>query len=464
MEINTFTKKEAYAQEKNDRRQFSNNRKGFKRKKVNNYHNKEKWMKNYYPKELVYSFNFNLENIKRVNKIITNFSKGRHILDLSALDILSLQKHPRSRKNALYNILTSTVYEETDIDKMAYKYIVMLSDYVYEQIRIGIEAKIKELGLDFYLTPDRIINSGNVLKNHNGQAEYGGATIRDYITYYAKQEKAPELTDSENLLISEGIDAFQKILNANGYNTLKSIPFSVMRMESHFKLNENKEIISPDIEAKDNIRKIIKQELYEKYPFSKLSAKEATKIEVKLLKLIKPVIKQQIKTELTPLIPMLPNEQITEDIKQAIQLENVAVISKKGRIEDVIKYMKHNVEIIANLESDKNNHKKRLTEDEIHAIFQIEYAAMPSSEDADIFYWISELGQAMKCIYATYPMIKVLIKYKFVPIIDNMPVTRYTDNYKMVDELLSEAIETESPQEYFENKFLQSSKDSALRG
>lgn len=446
----TFTQKEYKEQKKNNTRLYAQNVNSYRSNKRGN---KNIWLLKRYPREIVYALNFDIENVKTLNKIITNFSKGRHILDLSSLDIVNLQKHPNSRKKALINICTLTVASELGISEMDTRKICELSDYVFAQIKEGLKIKIKDLGLNIYLTPDRIINSGNVLKNHNGQAEYGGVTIRDYITYYIKQDKSPELTEEDKQLVSQGISEFKDKLSSEGYNTLKSVPFSVVRMETHLKIDEEGNIASPDIEAKDNIRKIIKPELYNKYPFNKMSAKEATYTELKLFKLIKPVIKQQIKEVLTPVIPMLPNDQITMDIQQAIQLDNISTISKKGRIQDILEFMEKNVKTIASLEQNKETWNRRLTEDEIHSIFQIEYASMPSSDLSDGMAWITDLGLAMKCIYATYPMIKTLIRYKFCPFIEEMPITRYTNDYVLLDKMLQEAVKTEDPQEWFASHY-----------
>lgn len=451
----TFTKQEFNQQEKENKRQFSSNRKYIKKR--NNYNNRNKqgyrnrWMFDRYPQEIVYAFNYNLENIKKFNKIITNFSKGRHILDLSALDIIGLDKQPATRRKALINICTLNVAAELGIMEMNTRDLCNLSTYVYTQIQEGLKLKIKDLELNIYLTPDRIINSGKVLKNHNGQKEYGGITIRDYITYYIKQEEKNELSQEEKNNINVGIEEFLTKLQDTGYATLKSVPFSIMRIENHIKIDENGIIISPDIEAKDNLRKIIKPEIYNKYGFSKLSATEATKYEIKLFKNIKSVVKEEIKRQLSPLVVMLPKERISEDIKQSIKLDNISMISKKGRIQDIVEYMHKNVETIANLENDKTQWNRRLNEEEIQSIFQIEYAAMPSSINMNDT-WITDLSLALRCIYATYPMIKVLINHKFVPLIDDIPITRYTDDYITVDALIIEALKSDNPQEYFESK------------
>ena len=81
-----------------------------------------------------------------------------------------------------------------NIENLPTRSIIELADLAYGMIYKGLVFKLKGLDLNYFMTPDKIINAGNVIKNHNGTEIYGGNTIRDFLAHYSVNEKKSNLT------------------------------------------------------------------------------------------------------------------------------------------------------------------------------------------------------------------------------------------------------------------------------
>ena len=219
-----------------------------------------------YPYAIYNAFRRNKEKCEIFLNTARAYESGRHILELSPLHISNLQRN-NTRQTALANFFKSKDVLMLQIDDLNAKAVKQLSNYLYNAIIKGINTKLEKLDLGAYISTEKIINAGNVMRNYDGIKTYGGSTIRDFITHTITTKKQPKFKNNNmeqaNMLVSE----FKEKLK--DYNAIKSIPFSIFGFTIYIRVNKNKEIVVPDIEAKDNLRKIIGNEAYEKYDIKK---------------------------------------------------------------------------------------------------------------------------------------------------------------------------------------------------
>ena len=302
---------------------------------------------------------------------------GRHILDISPLYVYNLQNGITSKKMSLAAFFKYEDAVKLDFDHLPAKAINRLSELTFSMIYKGITIKLSSLDLNYFMSTDKIINAGNVIKNHNGTELYGGNTIRSFLTHFCVNESDSIATEEELNNMADIIK--NKIIELKEYNAVKSIPFSIFRYSLYIKIDEDGKITTPDIEAKHNIRKILGQEIYYKYHFKKLSMIRATFFESKLIKQIKKTMTKEMNTIANELLIDIPEGCLKEHAILVSSIDNITIITDSGIIHDIVSYKMTNIKGLKTL-SEPENSSRPLTEDEKKSLFQIEYTAIRSGQ------------------------------------------------------------------------------------
>lgn len=374
------------------------------------------------PDPIKKAFPNSLQKCKLFKKKIIGYSNGRHVLNLHLLDIYNLKFGFYSRKEALISIVGLNDSEILNIEQLNKSQIFELSNYTYQELYKGIEQTIKQLDLNCYVSPEKIINAGNVIKNHNGIETYGGKTVRSYLTHISKTAINYNLTDKEKKVCLDIVNKW----NAENveYKHIKSLPFSIFRYKKYVRTDEMDNILVPDIEAKYNLKRILGINTYNVANFNKLSILEATILESYLIEHIRLIAKEYASILINNMIKDLSNSKLKEDVIAASNIDNVVNISDHGHIHDIVDYMEKNTKNILSLE---NNPEKLLTKEEQQSIIQIEYASIQQniSDITDDLLWISDLGEALNGKNAKYGIIKNIIEIGFVPKINSIDITNY---------------------------------------
>lgn len=380
-----------------------------------------------YPYVIYNAFRKNKKKCEIFLNTARAYESGRHILELSPLYISNLQRNINTRQTALANFFKSKDVLVLQIDNLNAKAVKQLSNYLYNAIIKGINIKLEKLDLGAYISTEKIINAGNVMRNYDGIKTYGGSTIRDFITHTITTKKQPKFKNNNmeqaNMLVSE----FKEKLK--DYNAIKSIPFSIFGFTIYIRVNKNKEIVVPDIEAKDNLRKIIGNEAYEKYDIKNIPLITATGMETVLIKRIRKTLDVKLK-DLALNFNDIISEKNTTKLKHHISIcakaENVSVITDSGLIMNIAEYFKNNLNKI--IQMDKNRDKK-LSDEDKKALFQIEYTAMKNDTTPNSL-WLSEILAAINGKYATFEKLLLCIEYDFAPVINDISVMDADVPYK----------------------------------
>lgn len=378
-----------------------------------------------YPYSVIVAFKNDRNKCETLMKILYEYSQGRHILDISPLDIYNLKCGITARKEALSSICGYENSEILGLYEMSDKNIFIIADTTYDFLYKGLDKKLKELDLNCHISTEKIINAGNVIKNHDGTRTYGGSTIRDYISHMCDKEQNKNNYNADTY--GECLKTVNRIIHKlpESFNYIKSFPFSLFRYSNYIKVNESNEIIIPDIEAKHNLKKLIGTD-YTKYNFKLLSMKDATYLESILINKIKTIVAAYAEKETEELLNQIPESKLKHDAVLSTNIDYIINISNKGLIHDIIDYMTNNLQEIINLE---NNYNTILNENSRKAIFQIEYAAFQNTKDTDDMLWIADLSDALKGSFANYGIIKKIIELGFVPRINGLAITEYDINY-----------------------------------
>ena len=381
-----------------------------------------------YPKEVLLAFKYDYEKCDIFYKTMYGYMCGRHILDISPLYVYNLQNGITSKKMSLAAFFKYEDAVKLDFDHLPAKAINRLSELAFSMIYKGITIKLSSLDLNYFMSTDKIINAGNVIKNHNGTELYGGNTIRSFLTHFCVNESDSIATEEELNNMADIIK--NKIIELKDYNAVKSIPFSIFRYSLYIKIDEDGKITTPDIEAKHNIRKILGQEIYYKYHFEKLSMIRATFFESKLIRQIKKTMTKEMNTIANELLIDIPEGCLKEHAILVSSIDNITIITDSGIIHDIVSYMMTNIKGLKTL-SEPENSSRPLTEDEKKSLFQIEYTAIRSGQsglETDPM-WLSEISMAIKAEYATFNKLLLCIDSKFAPIINEKSILDYNVDY-----------------------------------
>ena len=334
--------------------------------------------------EIVFLLNKNEDNIKEMSKIVHDFKNGRRLLELSPIHIRGLQYSIASKKSSLENIFGAERYAIFNVGEMKNRDIATLADYIYQVIYEGLDILLKKLDINNYMSVDKIINYGNVMKNYDGITICQGKTVRHYLTYMSKNEK-PINSKFDKAAWKEMIA--NKLEEFKDYTKIKSMPFYLFNYKSHIELDDDKHVVVADIEAKKNLQSIITKEIYDALYGSALSLKEATVYESKLIHVIKKTLGQKLLDVYTSLEADIP-EELKEDCLNATSVSSISLATKKGLVHDIVDYYETNVKMIIDISKTPD---KILEEDEKKAIYQIEYQSIQKREDLDILAWSTDL-------------------------------------------------------------------------
>lgn len=377
-------------------------------------------MKNYNYKLLNYAFRGDAESKRAFLHALSNYEKGRHILDLMPSFIYDLKNGQNARRRAL-NLLFSPKFDSFNFMVMKTREIMYLSELAYDAILEGINVTIKSLDLNIYISPEKIINAGGAIKNHKAEITFGGKTIRDYICYmsqnvYEKDDITPkELTKCKTIIKQKEA--------ALSYTNIKSYPFALLNYKENFTIRNGKVEI-PDIEAKINLRKILGSKDYEIGYISKISIKDATICEDLLIKKMRALIQEEISETLNELnISNLPDAFKTK-IEHSANINNITMITDKGQIKDIVDNIKTNVTTLIDLFQHPD---KELTPAEADCIFRMEYAAMQEEIDFTQNYsvWLMEFGAAKSGKHVTFDILSEIMLTKCSPYINGSPLTDF---------------------------------------
>lgn len=364
-----------------------------------------------YPKSVIMAFNKDENKYALFMSTLYNYASGRHILELSPLHIYDLSNGVNSKRAALAGIF-GVKSEELEFSHISNRGINVLADVAYALLYKGIERKLKSLNLNSYISVDKIINAGNAIKNHNGSKTYGGSTIRDYLTYNAKNERIVDMTEDEIIACNDIIS--NALTRMKNYKLVKSIPISIFRYKQYVLTDKNNNVTSPDIEAKHNLKRILTAEEYETANIAKLSLTKATVLESKLINAIKKTVKTEMKNISEEYLKEIPESLMKENLKKATNINNIIGITAHGLIHDIVKIMENNMRVVVNLENEPD---RIMTEEERKSLLQIEYAALQESlvSPEDDALWLADLKDALNGKMATYGIIKLIIEYACVP-------------------------------------------------
>ena len=408
-------------------------------KKMNSSRNKHNQKSKYYKrplrsKDAIKAAFSNNDASAQFKKVIHEYSHGRHILDLSPLDIYELRNGIFARKRALVNIVKVDPELSVHIQELSNRLTYEISDYAYEELYKGLTKTLESLSLNCYVSPEKVINAGNAIKNHDGAMTYGGKTIRNYLTHIIKNEKITNISDED---AEKCINIVKTCRHSFAdYNAIKSLPFSVFRYKQYIRTNENGEITTPDIEAKYNIRRMIGPENYNAAPFAKISITDATTLESKLIEKIRKTAQNEADIKMNELVVLVKDDTLKKHLIMASNLDNVSVITNHGHVHDIIDYMVENTNTIIKLQEKPND---KISPEDANKIIRIEYAAAQGNYDTDItkdILWISDLGECLKGQYATYEIIRRVISLGFVPTIAGDVITRTNINLLEFDAII----------------------------
>lgn len=378
-----------------------------------------------YPRVILTAFKYDYDKCEIFCKRMYELMHGRHVLKLSPLNIYDLQNgNIKTKKKALTSFYKLEDAAKLNIEALSYRSINRLADFAFNMIYKGIETKLDNLDLNCFMSANKIVNSGNVMKNHNGIKTYGGSTIRDFLTHSIKKEKKSVLVETDLMKINNF--ATEMINTLKKYDNIKSIPFSIFRCILYVRVNKEGEIISPDIEAKDNLRKIVGTENYNRHRLSELSIKYATALEFKFIKQIKKTLLKEINSIVNNMLIDFPEGKFKEHIILASEIENITTITGSGIIHDIANYIETNINNIMYL----NEHKSEPISPECQkSLFQIEYTTMRADRNSGVL-WLSEISEAIKAKYATFEKLKLCIESEFAPIINDRSVLDYDISYE----------------------------------
>ena len=374
-----------------------------------------KELKKRYPSEIVEVFETYSTLCEVFYRKMEDLSTGRHILDLSPLHIYELRNGTSARRNALISILGEKDATRLKIFTMKSAKILILSDYAYEKIHKGLEEIVVQLDINCYISPDKIINAGNAIKNHNGAELYGGDRIRNYITHLLSHEKPLSMTDEEFDACKTVIK--ETIVTMQNYKAIKSIPFSIFRYDMNIRTDEDNNIVVPDVEAKYNIKRIIGVNNYNKAPFRKLSIAHATVFEARLIQTIKETVKKESERVVKEVVADMKDSKLKKDILKSSNVEYISIVTSKCLIHDIIDYMKNNAERIKKLDE---NPSLPFTQDDKDSLIQIEYVANQSNMQAPGADNAFRMAIASK--HCTYRIAKELIELGFIPLLEENTV------------------------------------------
>ena len=354
---------------------------------------------------------------------LSNYEAGRHILDLCPAFIYDLDNTLISRRNAL-NCLFSFKSEDLIFSEMKPKHIYALSDIAKDCICKGIDATLRMLDLNNYITTAKIVKAGAAIKKHHADEVFGGRTIRNYITYICN-------TSQENVNISDNeLNICKSIIkekaNELTYTNIKSLPFSLMNYSNRMIVN-NGSLVSPDIEAKSNLRKILGDKKYNEAFISKISIKDATFCEDLLIKKIKKITQDEITNIYNNVKNEISEDFIREKLEIASNIKILETITTRGQVKDIVDYFNKNVEAI--LYAQKNP-TVILDKGRKDCIFKVEYCSMQKQIENPREYseWLTEFGAAKDGNYATFSKICPILKHRCSPYIDGSPITDYDFN------------------------------------
>lgn len=396
-----------------------------------------------YPKEVLLAFKYDYDKCDIFYKTMYGYMCGRHILEISPLYVYNLQNGINAKKASLTALFKYEDALKLNIDELSPKAINGLSELAFSMLHKGITVKLGSLDLNYFMSTDKIVNAGNVIKNHNGTEVYGGSTIRDYLTHFCINEKDSTATDEEIELAAETVK--EKIAEFKSYTAIKSIPFSIFRYSLYMKTDENDKITTPDIEAKHNLKKMIGQELYSKYHFEKISMARATFFESKLIKQIRKTMTKEMNTIANELLVDIPDGNLKNHAVLASSIENVTAITDSGIIHDIVEYMTVNIKNIKSL-GEPENINRTLTEQEQKSLFQIEYTAMKATqfETEKDTLWLGEISAAIKAEHATFNKLLLCIDNEYAPMINEKSILDYNIEYDVLKEFFSKHIEGKS--------------------
>lgn len=351
---------------------------------------------------------------------LSNYEAGRHILDLCPAFIYDLDNTLISRRNAL-NCLFSFKSDDLIFSEMKPKYVFELSNIARECICKGIDTALRALDLNNYITTAKIVKAGAAIKKHRADEVFGGRTIRNYITYICTSSKENVSVTNDELNICKKI--IKEKLDEINYTNIKSLPFSLVNYSNRMIVNKGR-LVSPDIEAQSNLRKILGDKKYAEAMIDKISINDATYCEDILIKKIKTIIQNEINTIYNREKEKITDEFIKEKLEIASNLKVLETITTKGQIKDIVEYFNQNVSTILYAQA---HPFEKLDKASIDCIFKIEYCSMQIQIEnpRDYAEWLTEFGAAKDGNYVTYSKIHLIMKHRCSPYIDGSPITDY---------------------------------------
>lgn len=376
-------------------------------------------------------------DIEKRNKFasnLSNFTAGRHILDLCPAYIYDLDGNVIARRNAL-NYLFPFKSTELIFTEMQPKHIYALSDIAKESIEKGISLTLNQLDLKSYITTAKIIKAGAAIKKHHADQTFGGRTIRNYLTYICTTNEE-EKSEPENIKICKAIIVNKKD-EINSVN-IKSLPFSLINYNNRIIVNKG-ELVSPDIEAKSNLRKILGDQKYAEARIKEISIRDATYCEDFLIKQIKKLVQSELTNIYNESVEKIDEDFMKKKLEIASDLKILGTITTKGQIKDIIEYFKQNINTIIYAQK---NPLEILSKEKTDCIFKIEYCSMQVQIENPREYseWLTEFGAAKEGKFVTFSKLIPIMKHRCSPYIDGSPITDYDFNIpiSLMDSLIFE--------------------------
>ena len=367
-----------------------------------------------------YAFGPDITKRNKFGNDLANYEAGRHILDLCPAFIYDLDGNLVSRRNAL-NYLFSFKSNELIFSEMEPRHIYALSNIVKESISKGIDATLNALDLNSYVTTAKIIKAGAAIKKHHADETFGGRTIRNYITYICTSSQ-------ENIDVTpEEINICKKIVKEKAeeinYTNIKSLPFSLVNYNNRIIVNKGN-LISPDIEAKSNLHKILGDEKYNQALIKKISINDATYCEDLLIRKIKSIVQNELSSIYNEHINEIRDDFMKEKLAISSDLKTLETVTIKGQIKDIIEYLRQNLSTIIFAQQ---NPVTILNTEQANSIFRVEYCSMQKQIENPREYsdWLTEFGAAKDGKYLTYSKLAPIMKHRCSPYVDGSPITDY---------------------------------------
>lgn len=378
------------------------------------------------------AFNFRL--------IVKALRKGTKLMDFNLKNLYLLTSSPDNRQSALISIFYPKI-ESFDFNDLSSRDVVALSDIAYQAIRNGMEALIKNAALDINVSIKKLENAGRDILQHNAAKDFGGETLRNYLTYLVMNNKSKPATTSltENEFNACKFIAGQRIESLS-YKNIKSLPFNLINITERFEVEEKK-IKVPDVEAKINLRKILSDTVYDESRVAELDLWQATSCEYSFVKRIRAIVENEIDIRCSNVIKTCVPENMQNKLLESIKLKNLMQITRSGQIKDIIEYAEENISTV--IKTSKDAPSRVLSADETDKFFRIEYASCTEDCSPE---WISEVIDLLNFAnYPTYPIVTTCLLSHCIPRINKSSIADFKyDDYKIVSGYIMQYAKTDN--------------------